>query len=310
MSEDAPYVPPLPPVAVEPLPPEEPILPAAYSPADLRDAVGAHVRTPKHEDPDAPKRKRGTLVAVLALAVGLVVATLIFLGRANGERRALVCEADRMTPMRGRAFPPWGMRALDGAEWAPLHLAANGECSPQETDDEHQLGTWYLDAIVKHADAALEPHGGTVDATKLDPIDAELHQAQFLAHDPTRRAQRDTVDHLLGDVAYWRAAAKIRDAAAALDDAAKQFDAAAAQLPVHVANGGVWAAWARKASSSLRGGPGSEPTPGPAAPIAPPPMPERPTAPLGTALPVEAPTPAGSASAPAPVAPPSGGVLL
>ena len=93
-------------------------------------------------------------------------------------------------------------------------------------------------------------------------------------------------------------------------DAAKQFDAAQMQRPAHFTDAGEWAGFARRLVDTLKAGPKGMPD------LAFPPIPpaERPSAPMGTALPVE--PGEGSASEPAqePAPPdaglPTGGVLL
>lgn len=137
-----------------------------------------------------------------------------------------------------------------------------------------------------------------------------LDQALLHARSPDRREQRRDVERLLGDVGYWRASAKLRDASTALTDAAKQFDAAAAQRPRHVSDASAWATYVRKLVEELRAGPNGALT---AFPPTPTPIPAREPAPAGVALPVEPPA-AGSASEPPPAPPdaglPTGGVLL
>jgi hypothetical protein len=146
-------------------------------------------------------------------------------------------------------------------------------------------------------------------ASPLDTVADELNQALLLARSPDRRDQRKDVERLLGDVDYWRASLRLRDASTVLQDAAKQFDSAAAQRPRHVSDAAAWSTFLRKVSDELHAGPNAAPTAqfpaaGSAAPV---------TAPVGVALPVEAGSAAGSAEAlpPAPDAGvPSGGVLL
>jgi hypothetical protein len=152
------------------------------------------------------------------------------------------------------------------------------------------------------------------EVTQVDDAEALLKQALLLTRPPEdepaklaaeRNEHHKEIERLLGDVSYWRAQAKVLDAATALTGAAKQFDDAAAQHPRHVADAPAWASYARRLAQELHAGPaGDRPSTGaPAAPAAPT------TAPAGKELPVEP-------DAPAAVAPtidagvPPGGVLL
>ena len=299
-----------------PAPADDSILPPA---ADLQDAVGAPTRRRRPEpepEPDdiAPTSSRRTMaIAGASLFVGIGIVVLIFLGRANAERYLITCSTDRITPEQGRSFPPWGSHPLAGPEWKPVALPANAECTPHEVDSEGALGKLYLDVLVDHTSTALTGKNLLDAATKtgpapLDAIADELNQALLLARAPERRDQRKEVERLQGDVEYWRATARLRDANAALVDAAKQFETAAAARPRHATDAGEWAGFLRKLTDELHAGPGGTPET-PAEPGAAAPAPAT-TAPPGTALPVE---PEGSASAPpAPIdaGVPSGGVLL
>src|SRR5262249_56264320 len=90
-----------------------------------------------------------------------------------------------------------------------------------------------------------------------------------------RGEQHQQVERLLGDVAYWRGQAKLRDALGALGDAAKQFDTAVARQPSHVSDAAAWAARVRTLADELRAGSarpaGPVPPASPPAPAAPPP---------------------------------------
>jgi len=330
---------------------EEPLLPAAYHENDLRAAVGASPlseptaatsrkrreppRARRHagDDDDAsprrPRNRKTIAVAALSITAGLAVAALVFLGHANSERYLLTCEAERAVVEQGRSFPPWGTRALAGEAWRPLKITPETRCQPHETDDPLDLERLYLSMILDQATALLTAR----EVTKLDDAQALLDQALLLTrppeHEPanlaTERNEHHTeIERMLGDVTYWRAAAKLHDVAAALTDAAKQFDSAAAQHPRHVSDAAAWAAYTRKLAQELHAGPaGGAPSASP--PVASPASPsgsatEHPNVPAGVALPVE---PAkGSADAPpvppvppAPPAPadagvPTGGVLL
>jgi len=288
-----------------------------------------------------PRVRKSVLAAGLAITAGLAIAVVAILGHLNSDRYLLACEAERAVPQQGRAFPPWGTRALDGDAWIPLKITPDTRCQPHETDDPLTLERQYLAMLLEQASALLTAR----EVTKLDEAEALLKQSLLLTRPPERepasfakeRNQRhDDVQRLLGDVTYGRASAKLRDAAAALTDAAKQFDSAAAQHPRHATDASAWASYARKLAQDLHAGPTGAATP-PASPAASSsssaaPTPQRPDhpaehpdAPAGVTLPVEpagaaAPTPsaepptvtAPAVAAPPPVdaGPPTGGVLL
>jgi hypothetical protein len=201
---------------------------------------------------------------------------------------------------------------MGGNAYKPIALPASAECKPQETEDIAELDHWYLDILVERASATLTAPVLDAPGKPLDVAEGQLNQALLLSRAPERRDQRKEVERLLGDVQYWRASLRLRDATAALGDAAKQFEAAAAQRPRHVSDAGSWASFLKRVGNELRAGPngvaasvppsGTTTTPmtGPSA-----------TAPAGTALPVEP-----TASPPEPVEEkpdagvPTGGVLL
>jgi len=307
-----------------------PILPPAFDPNAFQDALGppppprAQTEPSPYgrydDEPKAAKRRRRTVVvSAFAIIVGIGIATFVFLGRASSSHYYVVCEADHVSAEQGRSFPPWGSHAMSGAEWKPIALPPNAECKPKETDEPDELAKWYLDVLVDRASSALTargllesiPHpGGAAAANPLDTIAAQLDQALLLARAPERRDQRKDIERLQGDVEYWRAAARARDAAASLVEAAKQFDAAAALRPRHVDDASQWATFSRKVADEIHGGPNGAPPPIPGMP----PGDTHVPAPMGSALPVE-PPPTGSdtatTAAPTPDAGvPTGGVLL
>jgi hypothetical protein len=314
-----------------PPPPYDPIgeQPLVPHDASLDEAVGAPTRAAKRradrddhrydDDPDMPqKRSRRTMaIAAAAIFAGLVIAALIFLGRANSERYAITCESSKVTAEQGRSFPPWGTHALAGPEWKPVTLPPNAECKPRETESEDELGGWFLDMLIDRASTTLtakNPLEAPAADPKLNPLDvaqAQLEQALLLARSPDRRDQRKEVERLLGDVDYWRASLRLRDASATLLDAAKQFDTAASKRPRHVTDAGAWSTFLHHMVDQLHAGPNAAPIPAPASPTTATTTPTTPTAPMGSALPVEPEGDSGSAApaaAPAPV--PAGGVLL
>ena len=315
-----------------------PVVEAITDPdAALREAVGASAKpepraptpNPYGDEPDetddgdeplAPRksRRRTIIVATASILVGLTVAALVFLGRANAERYLITCATDHVSAERGRAFPPWGSRAMSGPEWKPIALPPNAECKPRETDDESELTGWYLDVLVDRASTTLAardlldtipPPATNAPASPLDVADAELEQALLLARAPERRDQRKEIERLQGDVSYWRASLRLRDASNALSDAAKQFDAASAKRPRHATDSSAWATFLRRVGEELHGGPAGGPKPEQFPPQ--PASESRPTAPAGVALPVEpAKEPAPPPSPPADAGVPTGGVLL
>jgi hypothetical protein len=321
---------------------DEPLLPATYHENDLRSVVGASPIDRKHDrkhDDDAspsPRNRKTIVVSVLGIVAGLVIAGLVFLGHANRDRYLLACEAARVVPEQGRAFPPWGTHALEGEAWKPLKITPETRCQPHETDDPLALERLYLAMILDQVTGLLTAR----EVTKLDEAEALLTQALLLTRPPEQEPEKlanernehhKEIERMRGDVTYWRAAARLRDAATALADAAKQFDSAAAQHPRHVSDASAWAAYARRLAQELHAGPAeaapSTPTTSPPVSAAPPTVPptppaisppvppiERPTVPAGVALPVEPATGSAGEPPPAPGPPdagvPTGGVLL
>lgn len=322
--------------------PALPTLPPTTGEVDLRDAVGARPpsrasskRRPEHLDAPPPKlapvpakraepeddddaaeaspRSRKTLVVgAIALVLGLAIAALIFLGRANSDRFELACTPDKIVAMQGRAFPPWGTKPIGDPDLKPIEIPPEAECVARTTEDRDELAGWFLDALVDRASTSLTAR----EVTKVDLAEQQLQQALLLARTPDKKDKRADIERLLGDVSYWRASAKLRDAAAALADAAKQFDAAAAQRPRHVSDASAWAGYIRKLVDELHVGPRGAPAPFPPIPPLERPSPtDHPPAPPGVALPIE---PSGGGSATPPNVPttaidagvPSGGVLL
>jgi hypothetical protein len=319
-------------------PDDAPLLPPELG-ADgaLQHAVGApsararqRAAAPRDDGDDGepgdgtPKRsKRTMIVASLAIVAGLGAAALVFLGRANAQRYVIACDASKAIAQQGRSFPPWGVRSMPGAEWAPIALPANAECQTRETENLGELTTWYLEILIDRAtttltqkdlldvSAAPAANGKPVIAP-LDTVSAELDHALLLARDPDRRDQRKEITRLQGDVAYWRAVLRLRDASAILVDAAKQFDAANAQHPRHTTDSAAWSTFLHHLSDELRSGPNGAPIVapigvaggaqiGPSEPV-----------PVGSALPVEPDSGSGaSTGSAAPVSNvPAGGVLL
>ncbi len=320
------------PVAAEPN--EPPLLPAAYSEAELRDAVGVTPRIetkpakagkkrsppppPIDEDYDGDgdgdqpgkKRSRKTMVvAALSVVIGSGIAALVVLGKVNSAKYVMSCEAEQVVIERGRSFPPWGTSGLDGAEWKPLKIPPETPCHPQETEERTELAQWYLKMLTAQATKLL----GAREITKVDEAEAVLNQALLISRelrtDGDAKDARADIDRLLGDVVYWRASARLRSASDTMDEAAKQFDAASKKNPAHFTDAAEWATYTRKVIDQLHAGPGAVPT----ATFPPVPPIERPTAPPGVALPVE-PDGSGTGRAEPTATPdagvPSGGVLL
>ncbi len=308
------------------------ILPTSLDDNALNNAVGVPMRSRSKRArtvPDAaassydrddveppPKSRKALLVVVLSLVVGLAIAALVLLGRINQERYFLACTTTQAVAQQGRSFPPWGAKPLSGAEWRPIALPANAVCKPQQLADRGKLEATFLDLLIERTSVTLSARDlaetivpdGKAGTTPLDAIAAGLEQALLLSRAPERADQRKQVERMLGDVEYWRATIRLKDASAALTDAARQFDAAALRRPLHASDAGEWAAFLRRLTDDLRGGPsGVAPSALPSAPTGPS------AAPQGTALPVE-PEPPNTGIA-EPASPPDagipgGGVLL
>ena len=301
-------------------------LSAAYvgtSDADLRDAVGARsakhdaakvaTRTPPPDEDDdfdgsKPRSKKLIVVSIASLVVGLGVAALIFLGRTNSAWFYISCETDRIVAEQGRSFPPWGESTLDGKQWTAIKIPPDAECAALATESEDALSDQFRTLLVKRASVLLTAK----EVTKTDEANALLEQALLHTRSNTDSARnaRGDIQRLLGDVVYWRASLKMRDASKGLIEAAKQFDTAAQQRPRHVTDAAAWADYVRKVVGELEAGPSGISQTFP--PTPPPSDTTHPTAPPGVALPVE--PDQGSASEPSPVPPdaglPTGGVLL
>jgi hypothetical protein len=312
-------------------PPEEPLLPTSYSENDLRSAVGvapfaesskATRRPPEpvpfddddddlDEDGVRKKGKGGRMlvgVAVFSVLLGLAIAALIFFGRSNSDRYVIACEAQQIVPQQGRTFPPWGESALTGSQWKPVPIPPEAECESLETESLDVLTASFRDRLVARAEDMLMKGEGA----KVDEAAAMLDQALMLARDPRFKDARKYIQRVLGDVTYWRASAKLKEAATLLGDATKQFETAVASQPRIATDADAWAKFVKELAAKLQAGPSGvkavafPPTP---------PASERPQAPPGVALPVEpepdAGSAKGSAAEPAPDAGiPSGGVLL
>ena len=306
----------------EPLEGDVPAEPVTAGTDDLREAVGVRRLTDPAaapatdpapdpdadaEDEDGEKKPRGRwpLVAAVALLAGGFIATLVLLGQSNASRYVFHCGENRITAEQGRGFPPWGSERMGGAEWKPIEIPPGAECQTRETDDRAELEQWYLDALVEQAQAKLTAK----EVTKVDRAQAELEQALLLSRDPERRDQRKEIDRLLGDVEYWRGAARVKVALETLEEAATRYDAAAEKRPRHASDAAAWAQWLREVAAGLRAGPAGLKKEGPVGATEPPP---RPQAPTGVALPVEEPEVIDAAPITAPVDAgiPRGGVLL
>jgi hypothetical protein len=297
--------------------------PPAASEDDLREAVGVprreKARAPSEDDRDRDRdladptplspeqqarRRKLFLTLGLSLIASLVIIAFVFLGRANSNRLVFACSADQITAEEGRGFPPWGTRELDGPAWAPIAIPPQAECQTRETDDANELEGWYLDALIDQAAAKLSAR----EVTAVDDAEKQLQQALLLARPQDRRDERHRVERLLGDVVYWRAAAKVKAATDALAEAGKLYAQAAASRPVHVTDAAAWADYAKHLAEQLQLGPESLR----AAPPLAAPLPDvRVPAPPGVALPVESPDAAtGAPLTPVDAGVPSGGVLL
>ena len=269
---------------------------------------GEHEDAEPADDP-RPRRSLGTALLAAALAIGTVGgAVVVLLGYLNSDRYVLTCEPERAVPEQGRGFPPWGTRALTGAAWRPVKIAPETRCQPHETDDVLVLQRGFLAMVLDQATALLTAR----EVNRVDDAEALLQQALLLTrpaeHEPEplarqRGEQHQEIEHLLGDVAYWRGQAKVRDALTALGDAAKLFDTAVTRHPHHVSDAAAWAARARMLAEQLHAG-SAAPAADPAAPASPAPpssapSPAAPSSPVAPPAPAAATGSAGSASAPA-----------
>lgn len=318
------------PVVETPLATDDNILPITANEQDALDAaVGVRASKKKQRVPSEPvdddglpdeKRfsRKTIVISALAIAGGIGISALVLLGRVNAERYKLNCTTTQAIAEQGRSFPPWGYRALPGAEWRPIALPASAQCKSQEVDSASQLEALFLDLLLERTSATLgaknllEAPATIVDGKQqpgpLDLATLQLEQALLLSRSPERGDQRKNVERLQGDVLYWRASLRLRDATAAMNEASRQFDQAALARPMHVSDAGSWAQFLRRLTEELAAGPNGVP-----AGFPPPPTAVGPTgAPTGTALPVEPPPATGSDTPPpAPDAGvPTGGVLL
>jgi len=312
----------------QPQPPaEEPLLPASFSENDLRSAVGVAplseskaTRKPpepaafddddEDEDDTTKKKSSRTLifVAVFSVLMGLGIAAFVFLGRANSDRYVIACEAQQIVPQQGRSFPPWGESGISGAQWKPVAIPPEAECSRLETESLEELTVSFRDRLVARAEDMLMKGEGA----KVDEAAAMLDQALMLARDPRYKDARKYIQRVIGDVTYWRASAKLKEAATLLGDATKQFETAVASQPRIATDADAWAKFVKELAAKLQAGPSG--VKALAFPPTPPPGGERPPAPPGVALPVEPVPDAGSAGSAVETTPdagvPSGGVLL
>lgn len=314
-----------------PTAPDDSILPATYNEHALQDAVGVPRKKKKKaptesldEDglPDEKRRSRKTMIVIgIALFLGLGIAALVLVGRINAQRYFLTCTTSQAIAEQGRAFPPWGSTPLPGSEWRPVVLPPNAQCKPEEVADRAHLERLFLDLLLERAssmlttksflDAPVVVSGGPT-AHPLDVVATQLEQALLLSRSPERGDQRKQVERLQGDVQYWRASLRLRDATVALTEASRQFDQAALARPMHVSDAGAWALFLRRLTEELHAGPNGVPAGFPPASsgFSPPPSSgDRPTAPAGSALPIEPPADNAPPSTPD-AGVPTGGVLL
>ena len=313
---------------------DDPLIPLPSSLSDdneLRLSVGAKPARVKKENKPKPKPTppdsgdddfdgdqpkgggRGMLVIILVLVgvLGLGIAVLVVFGNINKRRYVIACEPQQVIAKQGRGFPPWGERSIDDdGMWKAIKIPPEAECRERETEDIDELSRWYLDILVDRASTMLTSREVATPGGKgIDEAAGLLDQALLHARAPERRESRREIERLLGDVGYWRASTKLKDAGNALTEAAKQFDTAAAQRPRHVSDASAWATYVRKLVDDLHAGPNGALTSFPPVPPT-----DRIPAPVGSALPVE-PQGSGSGSTEPPPVPidaglPTGGVLL
>jgi hypothetical protein len=284
------------------------ITPAIAAPAPKRLPPRDDRDDDDDEDADGkPSRRRRTgLIIAIALIAGGAIATVVLLGSSNHDRFVFRCGPTRITAERGRSFPPWGTFRLDGAAWKPIEIPPDTECRSRETESSAEVEGLYLDALLAQAELAL----GVKEVTQLDHAQELLDQAMLLSRDPDRADQRKKVDRMVGDVEYWRGAARVKAAIETLEEAARKFDTAVDKRPKYASDAAAWGAWVREVAGHLRAGPGGTHT---APTVTSPELPARPEVPTGVALPVEE-APADDAGV-GPVTPidagvPRGGVLI
>jgi hypothetical protein len=285
---------------------EEPLLPGTYRASDLRAAIGVSPEPARRESADddddgdggaaPPRRRRAALVVGGAVLLGIGALTLMILGHLNAARYGLGCETKAVFAEQGRAFPPWGTRRLTGDAWKPIPIPPSFPCVTFETEDEVELSDAYRKVLLERAEALLTAK----EVTQIEPAAELLDQALLHARTDSEphKAARQALQRMLGDVAYWRASARLQKATTDLADAAKQFEAAAGQRPRYVSDAGAWAAHVRRLVDDLRAGPaGAKAQPSAPSAASAPSAPTRPTAPAGVALPVEPRAGSGSGSA-------------
>jgi len=243
--------------------------PAPPAPRDaereLRAAVGVAPRPrgagSTEQDIDEPPRwtSRRILIAAAAGVVVVGVGILVVAGQINRDRYVLTCEAERAVPEQGRSVPPWGTRAMTGEPWRPLAITRETRCRPLDTDDVLVLERAYLAMVIGQAAELLTAR----EVTKLDAAEALLQQALLLSRPPVteppplakqRSEQHELVERMLGDVAYGRATAKLREAAAALGEAARLYDTAATQRPRYTSDAAAASAYVRALARELHTG--------------------------------------------------------
>ncbi len=244
---------------------------------ELRAAVGvddeptaddASAETPPPRKPRKPKRKAGgdgggrfsprtRRIAIGIAVVAVLIGVLVALGWLNGRDYYLVCGAHEITAERGRGFPPWGSRRIDGAAWKPVALPDNAECEARATRDRDELELWYLAALEARAKETLNRRDPALTPEEVDGAEAQVRQALLLARKPERSDQRKELQRLLGDVAYWRGAAQLRQAIDLLRKAGDTFESAAKSLPRYQSDSASWGDYAHDVAGELVKGPPS-----------------------------------------------------
>ena len=219
--------------------------------------------------PRKPKRKSGggdgggrisprtRRIAIGAAVIAVLIGVLVALGWLNGRDYYLVCGAHDITAERGRGFPPWGSRRIDGAAWKPVALPDTAECQSRTTRDRDELELWYLGALEARAKNTLNRREPPLTPEEVDGAEAQVRQALLLARKPERSDQRKELERLLGDVAYWRGAAQLRQAIDLLRQAGDTFESAAKSLPRYQSDSAAWGDYAHEVAGELVKGPPS-----------------------------------------------------
>jgi hypothetical protein len=270
---------------------------------------------------------RAKLIAIGGGVFAVFLAVMIVLSYLNSRDYFLVCGAEKVTAERGSKFP-WGQTRLGGDELAPIKVTPDSACTAATFATLGELREAFAQVLINEASRRIT----TKIPEDIDEAERQLEQAMLLAR--TIPSKRAAIESLRGDVEYWRAASELERVVGELEQAAAKFKSAAEMKPRHSTDAPQWSEFASSVAQDLHRGPpelrndrdygpdtpmpfqGTDTSPAPPRDGTPttaiPADPDRPPAPLGTALPpiVDA-GPSAPPSAGAPDAGiPTGGVLL